>query len=127
MGFLLELILYILFEILGQAIGAVILYIFFEPLKKQPHPWLAAIGYAMIGATIGGLSLFFLPNQLMKPMWRNINLLLTPIITGVVLAFWQSPKTLPKTVIYQNPNFYYGFIFALSWLLIRFIFAKSIA
>jgi hypothetical protein len=123
MGFLLELLLYFFLEIFGQAIGAVIFDIFFEPFKKQPHPWLAGIGYAMIGATIGGLSLIFFPNYLIRSGWRVVNLLFTPMLTGITMAFFRSPKT-ARPVIYQNPKFYYGLVFALSWLIIRLIYAK---
>ena len=55
-GFFGELVLPLIWEIFrsGAAIAG-------GPFRKEPSPWVAALGYSVFGAALGGLSLLVLP------------------------------------------------------------------
>lgn len=116
-----ELILQLVFEVLAEsglrALGA--------PFQRTPNPWLAGIGYAAFGAAAGGLSLWLVASHLVKSeSLRMLNLILTPVAVGLLmsaLGTWRTRKAQP---ILRIDRFAYGYVFALSFALIRFVFAK---
>jgi hypothetical protein len=58
---------------------------------RAPNPWLAAMGYVLFGAVLGGVSLMVFPNILVPEMWRVANLFVTPIAVGsmmVLMGAW---------------------------------------
>lgn len=120
-----------LFEILGefllQAVGEALLEIGLHalaaPFKRTPHPWLAASGYTLFGAALGGLSLLLFPAYLVPPPWRVLNLFLTPFAVGglmVLMGQWRARRG--EEVLRIN-RFLYGFLFAAALALVRYVFA----
>jgi hypothetical protein len=123
----------ILFELLFQFLGEIILQIVFEvlaefglrilrePFRQPPHPWLASLGYALLGAFAGGISLLFFPSLfLLSQAARLANLLLTPIAAGLVMAalgVWRRKHDQP---LLRIDRFAYGFLFALAMASVRF-------
>ncbi|MBK6942078.1 MAG: hypothetical protein IPH13_18010 [Planctomycetes bacterium] len=83
-------------------------------------PWLAAIGYALLGAIAGGISLQFFPAHLLQnPAARIANLLLTPLAAGAAmtgLGRWRRRK---GQRIIQLDTFAYGCLFALAMAIVR--------
>jgi uncharacterized YccA/Bax inhibitor family protein len=115
----------LLFQLIGTIIGELIFHVFIQPFRRDANPKVAVIGYGLMGLGIGAISLLFSPTHLIKPeVWRLVNFLVTPLFAGLITTLWKIDKLEKKPPIYQNHRFYYGFLFALGWLLIRLIYAK---
>lgn len=125
---MLELILQFLGEILLQivfeALAEVGLHSLVEPFRRPPNRWLAALGYALLGAAAGGLSLLAFPSHLVSsPGLRIANLIITPIAVGLlmgVMGAWRARRGQP---LLRIDRFAYGYLFALFLALVRFKFA----
>lgn len=120
-----------LFEILGefllQAFGEALLEIglhsLAEPFRRAPNPWMAALGYLLLGALLGGLSLLIFPQYLVPPPWRQANLFLTPFAVGglmVAMGAWRAQR---GEEVLRIDRFLYGFLFAAALALVRYVFA----
>lgn len=97
-----------------------------EPFRKPPNPWLAAIGYAIFGATAGGLSLFVLPEPLVQEeTWRLVNLAVTPVLAGLAMAAMGSWRARRGQQTLRIDRFSYGYLFALCMAIVRFHFAHD--
>jgi hypothetical protein len=71
-----------LFDLALRAIAKV-----FETLRFAT-PVIASIGYTLLGALAGGLSVFVYPHPLVHPSrLHGINLFVSPIVTGFVLVW----------------------------------------
>jgi len=120
-----------IFELLGefvlQVVGEALIEIGFhslaEPFRRPPNPWLAAIGYAIFGAILGGISLLAFPNNLVPGAWRVTNLIATPIAVGGVMAILGAWRARRGQQVLRIDRFAYGYLFALSIALVRFYFA----
>jgi hypothetical protein len=125
---MLELLFEILGEFLIQVFGELLielgLHSMAEPFRKPPNPWIAAIGYALFGAIFGGLSLLVISHYIVSgSTGRIVNLIATPVLAGLcmsLLGHWRSKRG--QTLI-RIDRFSYGYLFALSFALIRFFFA----
>jgi hypothetical protein len=120
--FLCELLLQAFGEIIAEQIGRTLV----EPFRRRKpiHPWLAAIVYCSFGAIAGAISLWLLPTLFISTHWlRIVNLVLTPVISGLVMArlgTWRRGRD-EKTI--RLDTFAYGFLFAFSMALVRFSWA----
>lgn len=95
-----------------------------EPFRKPPNPWLAAIGYAIFGATAGGISLFVLPEPLVREeTWRLVNLAVTPVLAGLAMAAMGAWRSRRGQQTLRIDRFSYGYLFALCMAIVRFYFA----
>ena len=80
-----EFLLQVLWQIIGELIGHGIREVFRNP--EPLSPWLAAIGYAALGAIGGGVSLLVVPELYIRSHWlRGLNLVLTPIVAGFAMG-----------------------------------------
>ena len=94
-----------------------------EPFRKPPNPWLAAIGYAIFGATAGGISLFVLPESLVREeTWRLVNLAVTPVLAGLAMAAMGAWRVRRGQQTLRIDRFSYGYLFALCMAIVRFHF-----
>jgi hypothetical protein len=125
---MIEVLLEFLGELLLQLVLEMLLEFGFhavsEPFRKPPNPWLAALGYVLLGAACGGLSLAVFPAYLTSPSWRIPNLILTPIAAGLLmtaLGAWRARRGDP---VLRIDRFLFGYLFALSLALVRFSFAS---
>ena len=116
----------IFFEIVLQLFAEVLfefgLQSLAEPFQRRPNPWVAGIGYVMLGASLGGLSLLFFRGQLVAP-WRVVNLMVTPVIAGLCMMAIGAWRARRGDRVLRIDQFAYGYLFALSFALIRFWFA----
>ena len=97
-----------------------------EPFRKPPNPWLAAIGYAIFGATAGGISLFVLPEPLVQEeTWRLVNLAVTPVLAGLAMAAMGAWRVRRGQQTLRIDRFSYGYLFALCMAIVRFHFAHD--
>lgn len=126
-----------MFEILFELVGEILLQIVFEalaevglrswvaPFRRPPNPWLAAFGYALLGAAAGGLSLLAFPGHLVSSQGlRIVNLIITPIAVGLLMGVMGAWRARRGQQVLRIDRFAYGYLFALSLALVRFAFAR---
>ena len=121
-----------LFEVLGEFILQCLIQVsaelgfhtVAETFQRKPNPWMAAIGYGLFGAILGGLSLLVFPNHLVVGGWRIFNLVAAPIVTGFFMCLMGKWREKRGDELLRIDRFSYGYLFALSFALIRFYFAK---
>ncbi len=74
-------------QVLGEVFFELGLHSLAEPFRKEPKPWLAAVGYVVFGAVIGGLSLLVFPHYLVASKGLRVaNAALSPIVAGLSMA-----------------------------------------
>jgi hypothetical protein len=119
-----ELLLQILLEMLGELGLHSVKETFRRP--EPLHPVLAAIGYTILGAAAGGISLLVVPSLLIDDQSARVaNLICTPVAAGLfmsVIGSWRSRKG--QDVI-RLDKFGYGYLFALSMASVRFVWAHG--
>ena len=87
MEFIFELFLEFVLQVVGEALFELGFHSMAEPFRKPPNPWLAAIGYAIFGAILGGVSILLFPHHMVEgEVWRRLNLIVTPIAVGLCMA-----------------------------------------
>jgi len=120
-NFLGELLLQLVFEILVEA-G---LHVLREPFRKTPHAAVAAIGYAIFGAAAGGISLLVVPRLFFHSEAGRIgNLLLAPIVAGLVMTGLGLWRTRREQDLIRLDRFACGYLFALAMAAVRFAFGR---
>ena len=86
---------------------------------------LAGIGYAIVGALVGAMSLLIFPTSLVgSGRFRGASLIVTPLLVGStmwLLGRWRRQQDKPST---RLATFWYGFIFAFLMALVRFLWAR---
>ena len=127
----------LLFEVVFQVFGEMLLQVFFEALaelgfhsvrdtmKRDRNPVLSTIGFVLLGALAGGLSLLIFPHSaIADPDLRLANLLVTPVLIGaaMMLVGWVRQKKGQNLV--RLDRFGYAFVFAFAMALVRFIWAN---
>ncbi len=121
--FIFEILAEFVLQVVGETLVELGLYSVAEPFRRQPKPWLAAVGYALFGAVLGGLSLVLFPVNFVSPARRAVNLIVTPIGVGlamVVLGNWRARR---GQLVMRIDRFSYGYLFALSLALVRYFFS----
>jgi hypothetical protein len=95
-----------------------------EPFRRTPNPWLAAVGYALLGAALGGMSLLVFPDYLVATKsLRVANAALSPIAAGLCMAAIGAWRARRGQAVLRIDRFSYGYLFALAFGLVRFWFA----
>nr|WP_295772543.1 hypothetical protein [Rhodoferax sp.] len=112
-------------QVLGQLFIEVGLHSLAEPFRKEPKPWLAAVGYVLFGAVLGGVSLLVFPDYLVASKnLRLANAVLSPIAAGLSMAAMGAWRARRGQAVLRIDKFSYGYLFALSLGLVRFWFAS---
>lgn len=122
---LFELLAELLFQIVGEVLVELGLHTLAEPFRKQPNVWLAVLGYLLLGALLGALSLWAFPNHFTRDGWpRLLNLMFTPALAGLAMTLigrWRARRGDP---VLRIDRFAYGYLFALAVAVVRFKFAS---
>ncbi len=124
MEFILELLGEFLIQIVVEFLVELGIHSIAEPLRKPPNPWIAAIGYALFGAIIGGLSLLVVPHNLVPEAWRIANIVLTPLAAGLAMMAMGRWRARRGDTRLRIDRFGYGYLFALAMALVRYQFAS---
>ena len=91
---------------------------------KVPPP-LAALGYLLLGAGSGWLSLFIIPNALITHSTAQIvNLIVTPLAGGAIMELWGRFLKKKEKQTLRLDSFLYGFVLSLGIVLVRYFFAQ---
>lgn len=122
--FLIEVIGEFLLQAIAEALVELGLHAVAEPFRRPPNSWLAGFGYAILGAIVGGLSLLILPMHLAGEGLRLANLLLTPIAVGLLMSAIGARRARNGQSVLRIDRFAWGYLFALSFALIRYWFAQ---
>jgi hypothetical protein len=123
-------ILFAVLEVVGELLLQIVLEALFEfglqgicELFRRPkplHPSLAAIGYAILGAVAGAISLGIFPHRFIATPWlRIVNLVVTPIAAGAVMAAIGAWRRKRHDELIRLDRFAYGFLFALAMAVVR--------
>jgi hypothetical protein len=117
-------LLELLFQLFGELLIELGLQAVAEPFRRQPNVWLAVIGYLVLGAGVGALSLWLFPGHLTRDGWpRLLNLVVTPVLAGAAMALmgrWRARRGDP---VLRIDRFACGYLFALAVAVVRFNFA----
>ena len=118
LSFLGEAVLQVVFEIIAEIMG----HKASAPFKRKPlHPALAALGYALMGAVAGGLSLLIFPHSFVdSEILRAVNLIVTPVMAGLAMAAIGRWRDNRDQDLIRLDRFSYGFLFAFAMALVRF-------
>ena len=126
---MIELVLEIFGEFLLQIFGEALVELGFhslaEPFRRPPNPWFASLGFLLFGGLLGGLSLLlFKAHFISTEPYRIINLIATPIAVGACMAAMGAWRAKRGDPILRIDRFIYGYLFALSFGMVRFFFAQ---
>ena len=127
MEFLFELLFEFLGELLLQVVGELLFEVGLRslaaPFKKRPNPYLASIGYVLLGAAAGGLSLWIFPSLFIgSHSGRIANAVVTPFIAGGCMAALGAWRRRRDQELILLDRFAYGYLFALVMALVRLRF-----
>jgi hypothetical protein len=126
-----EILFELLFEFLGELVLQVVGELLFEvglrslaaPFRKRPNPYLASIGYVLLGALAGGLSLWVFPSLFIAShSGRIANAIVTPFIAGGCMAAIGAWRRRRDQELILLDRFAYGYLFALVMALVRLRF-----
>lgn len=122
-----------LFEFVGEFLLQILVEVSVElgarsltNTRREPlDPWLAVLGYTLAGAVLGGLSLMVFSAHLTPPgALRVLNLVLTPLAVGGLMVALGAWRTRRGQALVRIDRFFCGYLFALSFALVRFFFAQ---
>ena len=85
---------------------------------------LSLLGYALAGIAVGGLTLLLFPSHFIDdPDLRRLNVLLTPLIIGTLMAAYGRFRARRDRTVAGLEKFAYAFAFALAIAIVRYQFA----
>ena len=130
MDFVVEAILNLVGELLLQLVVQLLLdaglHALAEPFRRAPNPWVAGVGYALLGVVLGFASLLAFPHYLTpQGMWRTATLVCTPLLTGALMALIGQWRDRRGQEVFRIDRFSYATLFAFSIGVVRFFFAKT--
>ncbi len=124
MEILFELLAELLFQVFGEILVELGLHAVAEPFRRKPNVWLAVLGYTLLGALLGALSVWAFPNHLTRDGWpRALNLVLTPVLAGLAMTLLGRWRAHRGDAVLRIDRFACGYLFALAVALVRFNFA----
>lgn len=119
----------VIVELVGEFLLALILEfggrVLLAPFRAEPSPWVSCLGYACLGALLGGMSLWLLPHHLVQlPGLRVLNLLLTPFAVGATMGWMGQWRVRKGLRVMRMDRFAYGYLMAVSLGLVRYLGAQ---
>lgn len=122
---ILQLILEVLLPFVAEISFDVLLRSLGEPFKVRENrmPFLAGVGYFLIGLIFGGISLLIFPRSFVRSeTFHGISLLITPILAGLGMSAIGKLRERQGQSVLRLDSFVYGFVFAFGMALVRFVY-----
>lgn len=118
-----ELILQLVFEALSQA-GV---HLFSRSSRREPvTPWLAVVGYVLLGFISAALSLWWFPSFFIPShVGRLVSLVVTPVLVAGAMALLGSWRHRRGQRAVRLDKFTYAYVFAFAMAATRFFFANA--
>ena len=126
----------ILFELLAQLLLEVLIELFPELLlelvwrslrevlqpRAEKEPVLAFLGYALLGAAAGALSLLPFPHAFVHgSKWHGMSLIVSPLLAGLGMSIVGWLRRRRGEPLIRLDTFPYAFSFAFGVALVRFL------
>ncbi len=123
-----EFIFQFVIEVLLQALAEMLVELGYrsvaDTLRRPRNPVLSTIGFVIVGAVAGGVSLLILPHSpIQEPIFRTINLFATPTLLGLMMMSVGKLRQTKGQELVHIDKFGYAFVFAFIMGLVRFIWA----
>jgi hypothetical protein len=123
---LFELVAEVLLQVVFEALAEAGVHVARNPTKDPPRPWLAAIGYAGLGAIAGGISVWLVPALFMTSQKAQLlNLLVAPVFAVLVMMAIGSWRRSRGQELIRLDRFAYGWLFAFAMALVRYVFGGA--
>jgi hypothetical protein len=123
--FVLQLLGEVLLQIFAEALLEVGLRGLATTLKRDGNPYLASIGYPLLGAIVGTVSLWPFPTLFIHShAGRIANAVVTPVIAGATMAAIGTWRRAQGQRVILLDRFAYGYLFALAMALVRLKFGS---
>jgi hypothetical protein len=122
-----ELLLEVFFQVVVEALVALVVRSVRNVLEESNaiNPFLAGVGYFVLGIAFGIVSLRVYPHPLFHPSkLHGISLVISPVITGLVMSQVGTVLRRKGKQAVRIESFGYGFTLALGLAIIRFIYVK---
>jgi hypothetical protein len=114
-------------EVFLQLLGELLIQLgvssFSEPFREQrrAHPIMAGVGVLLLGALVGGLTLFVYSTRIFRPgPIRGASLLLSPLVTGALMDVYGDWVERRGGFRSYLATFWGGALFAFGMALVRF-------
>lgn len=123
---MLEVLLEVIFEFVVQLFLELGFHSLIEPFQsnREDNSGLAFLGYALLGAFAGWISLLLVPSNFIRDAnMQTLNVVATPVLLGFLFAWFGRLRERKGLVAFELDRFSCGFVFALAVALIRFKFA----
>lgn len=91
--------------------------------KVERSVGMALLGFVLLGALVGGLSLLLFPSLLLAKGFAVANLLVTPVLAGFAMCLVGRWRTRRGDAKLRIDTFGYSYVFALAVALTRFVAA----
>jgi hypothetical protein len=112
-------------QLVGEVLAELGLQLFSKSDRRPPNPWLSALGYALLGAVVGAITLWIFPIHFVKSeFWRLVNLFFTPLAAGgcmMLLGAWRAKH---GQQVLRIDKFAYGMLFAVCLAGVRYMFGR---
>ena len=129
-------IIVLILQFIFDCFGDVLLQFFFEIISevfghsikgwfnKPCNPFVAALGYGLLGAAAGGISLWILPHSLIhRESWRIFSVIVTPVISALMMVSVGWLRAREGQSLIRLDRFGYAYIFAFVFGLVRYLWA----
>jgi hypothetical protein len=123
---LLEFLLQLLLEVFGEVLLELGIGVFKSVFERQNRePVIAAVGYLLLGAVLGALSLWILPERLLRPAQiPGLSLVIAPLAGGVAMHLWGKYRRSHGHSTTNLATFHCGAALLFSYALVRFLWAN---
>lgn len=121
---ILQVLLEIVLQVFGEALAEFGWHCVAEAFERRPNPWMAALGYAILGAGVGAVSSLLVPALIASPGLRIANLAITPLVAGGTTSMIGAWRRRRGQDLIRLDRFGYGYLFALSMALARLYLAN---
>jgi hypothetical protein len=123
----LSLLLELLFELVGEILGQILLELLLATFKsafnrQACNAVLATLGYLILGAVLGAVSLFIWPDRVTRSVFfPGLSMLLGPLAAGFAMHAWGQYRLHRGHVTTFLATFYGGAAFALGVAVVRLL------